>query len=288
MEKTKLKFHGSYPVWYFDSEHSMPDLYLIGMRILKMTGMAILPRLLMYTLRGATPPEMRLFVRKKMETAAGPTLVVLDNFRDWFYNINDQMEALATIKLIQNICDMGHHVILVLHVSRAGDGLANGAAGSYAMAGAEITLGVTKNGQISIVKPVFSRGKEPDEFAIRINEEGIPEFAEDWVKAPERTKGRGKRSTSPADISEEDHRKVLEKFMLNADGRGVWVTRKEMVANLKTGFLNLGISIGDNKLRDYLKYYEEQKIIGKNQKSVGKTKVDNYQLLRKKACSSVC
>lgn len=289
MKQLKFKCAPEVHVIYFDTEQSKHDVQGLGRRILKILGGRNQPRLSPYYLQGLSPPEKRLLILNIVSDYKGVRLVIIiDNVRDLMYNINDQTEALTTILMIQQLCAMGHHVMIALHSTRGGDLLGRGAIGSEAHNRCEVALEVIKQGEISIVKPILTRGKPFEEFAIGLNAENEPVIVQDWIKAPEKQKGRGKRSTNPADISEEDHRKVLEKFMLNADGRGVWVTRKEMVANLKTGFLNLGISIGDNKLRDYLKYYEEQKIIGKTQKPVGKTKVDNYQLLRKKACSSVC
>lgn len=142
-------------------------------------------------------------------------------------------------------------------------------------------LEVIKQGDISIIKPVFTRDKEFEQFAIRINGEGIQELVEDWIKTPEKAKRKGKRTTSPAEVSREDHRKVLEIFMLNADGRAIWVNRKDMVTNLIANFLNAGISFGQSKAREYMKYYEQENMIVKTQRLIRTEKVDHYALVTK-------
>lgn len=54
-----------------------------------------------------------------------------------------------------------------------------------------------------------------------------------------------------------------------------------MVENLKAGFAKKGISIGENKIREYLKYYEEKDILIKTQKLIGTVKVDHYGMVKK-------
>lgn len=115
MSKIQIKFQLFHRIICFDTEHSKADLHKIGMRILKMTQKDIVPCLTMYTLRGLSPPCKRLLIWKTVLSTEGRSIIVIDNLRDLLHNINDQTEALATILMIQNLCDLGHHVILILH-----------------------------------------------------------------------------------------------------------------------------------------------------------------------------
>lgn len=284
MKQIKFKCAPSVHVIYFDTEQSKHDVQGLGRKILRVLGNQSQPKLSPYYLQGLSPPEKRLLILNIVSDYKGVRLVIIiDNVRDLMYNINDQTEALTTILMIQQLCAMGHHVIIALHSTRGGDFLGRGAIGSEAHNRCEVTLEVVKQGEISIVKPILTRGKAFEEFAIGLNAENEPAIVQGWIKTPEKQKGRGKRSTNPADISIENHKSILEKFMLNPDGKGIWVERKEMVANLKASFLNAGISVGDNKIRDFLKFYVEQNIVVKTQKQVGKAKADLYGLITKKA-----
>lgn len=214
MQKIKFKFLEGCQFIYFDTEQSRGDVQKIGRRILALTEKKQLDNLTIYSLRGLSPVDKRFLILNTVLQRKTPLIIIIDNVRDLQYNINDQTEAHNTMLLIQELGDLGHHIILVLHATRGGDQAARGAIGTECMNRAETVIEIIKQDNISVVRAFLTREKSFEDFAIKLNEANLPEIVQDWIKTTRKVIGRGKKTTNPQEIKESDHKSVLSLFML--------------------------------------------------------------------------
>lgn len=144
-----------------------------------------------------------------------------------------------------------------------GDNNARGHIGTELVNKAETVLSVTKKNKISTVRPEFCRDIEPDEFSFMINELSLPEIATPAnIQEANRTP-----AFTPDSISSNIHAEVLSTIYQSTNS----FSYKELWKLVKIEFASKGNIFGDNKAKDFVKYYEENNMISK----IGK----NYSLV---------
>lgn len=184
-----------------------------------------------------------------------PDIVVIDGIRDLAFDINSPQEAtvLAT-KLLNWSGEYNCHIITVLHQNKADTNL-RGHLGSEILNKCEAVLSVTKDPKdkdISVVEPTEMREQEFPPFAFRINEEGTPEILEGYVSHEKKA-----AKPEPDDIDFELHKNVL---------KDIYKTQKDLsqaalIPFLKVKFKEKGFRYGDNKLRDFISFYEMEGLL---------------------------
>jgi hypothetical protein len=276
MKAPKFNLNQDCILLYLDTEQSKTDIRRFGTMILKLTGKTYLPNLKSYSLRGLSPTEKILLIGKIIRKQGKTVLAVIDNVRDLCFDINNQKEALEVILFIQQLVDEGHHIILVLHVTRGTEDAGRGALGTEALNRAENIYRIVKEGNKGIVKPVHTRGKTFDEFAFAVDKDGLPYLIDDWIKAKE-TKTKGKQKLEPSGISQEDYKAVLQEIF-NKSGQLKTLSRIELVKELIKIFKTKGIEFGESKAREFISYLLEKEMIGKTMRLRGTTKKEVFGL----------
>jgi hypothetical protein len=160
------------------------------------------------------------------------------------------------------------HIIVVLHQNK-GDNNARGHLGTEDINKAESTISVTRDAQdssISIVEAEYCRDKDFLPFAFKIDDRSIPYVLNDWQPPKE-----GKRTQSPFDYPKESHINILKDVFQ----RSPKPKYKELWQEVKYVFQQYGITGGNNKAKEWVKYYENQNMV---QKSVAEERYPTYTL----------
>jgi hypothetical protein len=157
----------------------------------------------------------------------------------------------------------GIHIMTALHQNK-GDTNARGHLGTEIINKAETIISVTKDTGdplMSIVEAEYIREKEFSPFAFRISTNGLPSVVNDWVPPKD-----GKKTISPFNYPPESHYKILNDIFKRNPSPGY----SDMWRDIKHEWASLYIQIGDNKAKEFLKYYESQGMVIK--KGEGKSK----------------
>ena len=109
-------------------------------------------------------------------------LMVIDGIRDLVIDFNDPVESSDMVTdLMAWSVDYDVHIAVVLHANK-GDGFMRGHLGTELENKSEAVFKVEKHDTIKDVSTVteqFGRGKNVDPFAIKINNQGLPEVVDD-------------------------------------------------------------------------------------------------------------
>lgn len=164
-------------VLYFDTEQGRYHVQLALKRICRQTDMAEPKNLKVYGLRSFNPAGRLELIEHAIYNIPNIGIVVVDGIKDLINSINSEEEAtMISSKLLKWTEEKNIHIINVLHQNKTSDH-ARGHIGTELINKAETVLSVTideKDKDISIMTPEQTRNKEPQPFAFRINNEGIP------------------------------------------------------------------------------------------------------------------
>lgn len=190
--------------------------------------------------------------------------VSIDGIRDLVFDINSPSESTNIItKLMKWTEDYKIHIHVVLHTNKTDDN-ARGHLGTELLNKAETVLQImkdSKNPDISIVKPIAMRDVEFEEFAFKINGNGIPEIIDDFDSSSTL------RPLSYAELTEEQHRIALEKVFEKTKLQGY----TDLVSNLKSAYKLVGLAAGNGKIK-------QLKVFLENKGMIIKDKDKNYRL----------
>lgn len=244
-------------VLYFDTEQSKYHLNRTIKRVLRQAN--DLENFRAFGLRKFKPAERLELIEFAMYNTPNLGFVFIDGIRDLLSKgINDEEEATElTSHFLKWTAELNIHIVTVLHQNK-GDINARGHIGTEMLNKAETTLSVTVDAtdkDTSTVSCEMSRDLGFDDFAFRINDQGLPEPCE----MPQNESGRAK-SVNPDEITNEQHFKVMgEIFKANPNPkyRELWQAIKIVWGTNQT-------RIGDNKAKDFLAYYQQQQWISKS------------------------
>lgn len=245
-------------VLYFDTEQGEYHLNRTVRRVLRQAK--TIENFRVFGLRKFKPAERLKLIEFALYNTPNIGLVFIDGLRDLLTSINDEEQATSiTSDLLRWTAELNIHIVVVLHQNK-GDTNARGHVGSEALNKAETTLSVTVNDfdkNTSIVSCEFCRDLPFDDFAFRINDEGLPEACE----LPEKSIG-AKVKPDPDQIPDETHFEVLnDLFRKKPDPM-----YRELWQNVKLLFAEKNIRIGDNKAKDYVTYQINKQWIAKKGK----------------------
>jgi hypothetical protein len=246
-------FNGNLPpsqtlVLYFDTEQGKYHVQLAVKRICTQLGIEVPTNLLAFQLRRFKPSERLQFIEAELYSSDEIGLVIIDGIKDLVTSINDESEAtMIASKLLKWTEERNVHIITVLHQNKA-DTNARGHIGTELINKAETVISVTvleHDKEISIVEAQQTRNREPESFAFRINEYGIPQV----VTELEMTKPK-KESTNNIYSLEKDQ---LDGIIYDAFKGETSIKYAELVRRVKLSYSKIiGLSIGDNKARDII------------------------------------
>lgn len=186
------KYKGNLPreqsdVAYFDTEQGRFDVQRVQKRIGRISKKDNLKKLHLYHLRGIKPIERCNVIKAVIYANPNIGYVVIDGIRDLVSSINDEEQATEISgKLLKWSEELNIHIVVVLHQNK-GNTFARGHLGTELINKAELVLSVTKqngNDEISVVKPEYSRGIEPESFAFTIVN-GLPSPVDKFVEKTE-------------------------------------------------------------------------------------------------------
>jgi hypothetical protein len=263
------KFNSSLPegkenVLFFDTEQSRYHVQKVVRRICLLSEINKPENLKCFALRPMDTKTRVELIEYALDTIEGVGLVVIDGIRDLVMDINDPREATTIVtKLMQWTETKGIHIMTALHQNK-GDTNARGHLGTEIINKAETIISVTKDTGdplMSIVEAEYIREKEFSPFAFRISTNGLPSVVNDWVPPKD-----GKKTISPFNYPPESHYKILNDIFKRNPSPGY----SDMWRDIKHEWASLYIQIGDNKAKEFLKYYESAGMVIK--KGEGKSK----------------
>jgi hypothetical protein len=268
-ERLQSKIKGYLPagqtiVGYFDTEQSKYHFHRVVKRICRLCSIENPQNLKPFGLRKFKPDERLKLIEYFIYNTPGLGYVIIDGIRDLVTSINDEEQATAiTSKLLKWTEEKNIHILIVLHQNK-GDTNARGHIGTEIVNKAETVISITKesdNKDISIIEAEFCRDKEFSPFAFKVDSEGLPYFVEHWELTAE--KYNTQKGIIPTEIPEETHKAVLRKvFSYDAAPK-----YSQLYKQLKLSFADFGKKIGDNKAKDFLQYYQNERFITKDEQS---------------------
>lgn len=263
------KFKANFPenksrVIYFDTEQSRYHVQKVVKRICHLTENMQPENFDCYAFRSLSTYKRRKAIEHVLNTVPGIGLIVIDGIRDLVKDINSSDESTDIVNLLMKWSEEKDiHIIVVLHQNK-GDNNARGHLGTEIVNKSESVISVTRDTHdpsISIVEPEYCRENDFPAFAFKIDEKGMPYVLNDWQPPKE-----GKKTLSPFDFPKETHARILKEVFQRTPNPKY----KDMWQEIKYSFQQYGISGGDNKAKEWLKYYENQLLVKKIKDDGGK------------------
>jgi hypothetical protein len=235
-------------VLYIDTEQGKHHVQISVKRICEQVGIKEPKNLHAYHLRSLSPAERFRFIENEIYLNPKIGMVVIDGIKDLVTSINDDREAtMITTALLKWTEERNIHIITVLHQNK-GDNNARGHIGTELINKAETVLSVTvleNDKGVSLVEPQQCRNREPESFAFRINENGLPENVPDYQKSVKRT------SKSSSALNLEGYQKF--QLLTEVFGHQKEIRYGALVSQLKIAYKNqIGSTIGDNNTKDLI------------------------------------
>ena len=253
-------------VIYIDTEQSKYHALKVASRIRRISGIDRPGNLDVYYLRD-TPYQTRVEVIEWIiQNTPDAGLVIIDGIKDLVADINSGAEATEMAdRLLEWTTRHDIHIMVLLHQNK-GDMNARGHLGTELINKAETTVSITResdNKEVSRVEAEYTRDKEFPPFAFMINDVGLPEIVAGWKKKDE-TKRRTEK-VAPGELDEYKHFEILQFIQSKVGDRQP--KHGEILQQIKLGFQkSTGRTIGDNKAREYLTFYQNENAIVKHGK----------------------
>jgi hypothetical protein len=268
LDKFKANFpEGKNKVIFFDTEQSRYHVHKVVRRICHLTENMQPDNFDCFALRSLPTYKRRETIEHVLNTVPGIGIVVIDGIRDLVKDINSSDESTEIINLLMKWSEEKHiHIIVVLHQNK-GDNNARGHLGTETINKSESVISVTRDTHdpsISIVEAEFCRDIDFPAFAFKVDEKGIPYVLNDWQPPKE-----GKRTQSPFDFPKEAHLNILKDVFQRSPAPKY----KDLWQEIKYSFQQYGISGGDNKSKEWVKYYENQGYLTKVKDGVSKYQI---------------
>ena len=168
-------------VLLIDTEQSRAFVQRLVRRVYRLMGwdysIDVRDRLRVLSLRELTE-DQRYEITKNTIDQFKPTLVIIDGSADLLQNTNDLELSIDMVqKLMKLSSEKNCHVCSVVHTNPNSE-KTRGHFGSELIRKSETVMLVTREGDVTTVKPQFTRNMEFAPFSFIINERGLPEMTE--------------------------------------------------------------------------------------------------------------
>ena len=243
-------------VLHFDTEQSKYHTQLVAKRVINLLDNEdSITNYKCYCLRPFDSKLRIELIEEAIYNTENVRLVVIDGIADLIIGYNNEDEAIKVIsKFMKWTAERNIHIITVVHQNK-GDNNAKGHLGSLILQKAETVLSIEKDGEISKVEPTHSRGIDINPISFSVNEYGIPYLVD---HLPSNQSNHLKKK-SPFDYERNVHSNILTDVFKNREE----LSSIDFSRFLKHTLATYSITIGDNAIRDWKTYYEEQNMIYK-------------------------
>jgi hypothetical protein len=247
------KYKGQLPeeqsdVVYFDTEQGKYHVQQAQKRICRQTKKDKVKNLYVYHLRALKPSDRLKVIEAVIYANANIGFVVIDGVRDLVTSINDEEKATnISSKLLKWSEERNIHIIVVLHQNKGND-FARGHLGTELVNKAELVLSVTKqngNEDISVVKPEYSRGIQPESFAFTIID-GLPSAVDNFV---EKTANSSSSKQKLSHLKNEDKLKLLKEVFSDENGLKYGELKNQIRSSYNALFKE---DVGFNQIVDFI------------------------------------
>lgn len=239
-------------VIFIDTEQGEYHVKKVAERVIRLSGIENPDNFDVYALRKFDTKQRNAIIEDIIRNTPDLGLLVIDGVRDIVTSINDEEQAtdLAN-KLLKWTEERRIHIITVLHQNKS-DFNARGHIGTELINKAEITVSVTVDShdkEISKVESEYCRHKEFEPFAIRINDNGLPERVNGWTHKKESNIVK----PGPSEIDEYKHFEVLQELKKNVNGNKLGFGK--VLDQIKYAVEKKVENIGDTKAREFFTDY---------------------------------
>ena len=252
---TVLHYRSMFPenkrkILYIDTEQGRYHCQQVLKRILRLADLPEYKNpdnLIMLALRKFSPKLRLAIVEQAIGTIPDLGLVIIDDIRDFLYDINSSSESTDIIsKFMQWTDDRQIHIHTVLHQNK-NDEHARGHIGTELNNKAETIMQIEVDKEdktVSVVEAVHIRDREFEPFAFRINEEAIPELVESYLPKEKKIGRPTKEPFEPyKEIPENVHQAALDAAFAN----GNISNYNDYLERLKIGYRLQDVNLGHNK-----------------------------------------
>jgi hypothetical protein len=251
----------------FDTEQSRYKAQQIAKRITTLTGAIDESKFIPFSLRTLEPIERLNLIESVLETTENVNFVAIDGIVDLEIDpILDAKQAQNIIsKLLQWTENYNIHIVCVLHYNKTVQTLL-GHLGSFSHRKADAVIEVSKckeDKSISEVKAIDCREIEFSPFAYQIDNSGLPYILEGYsfekaTKEKKSKEGPKRVTITPNSIITETHLEILNHVFKTNKEQGY----SDFQSNIKNSFNKVtGQTIGDNKARDFVSYYQNEELV---------------------------
>lgn len=212
---------------------------------------------------------------KKIEEAIYETeglgLVIIDGIRDLAHDINSPGESTDLItKLMQWTDEQMIHIHVVLHLNK-GDDNTRGHLGTELNNKAETILRIKVDefdNDTSTVESMFTRDRDFDPFAFRINENSLPELIENYQLQPIAKK----KAFGYTEVPEEKHREALIAVFSDNEAIPYGV----LIERLHSCYATAGYECGIGKTKNLKKFLINKRMIVQGEDKLYRYNPDFY------------
>lgn len=254
----------------FDTEQSRYKAQQIAKRICTLADVTDDSKFIVHSLRTLDPSQRLNLIEYILETTPNLNFVAIDGIID--LEIDPILQADQAQRIVSKLMKWTEiyniHIACVLHFNKTVSTLL-GHLGSFSHRKADAIISVTKSKEdpnVSIVEALDCREKEFQPFAFSVDPHGMPYILNDFTF--EKKTGEAKavekkpKAITPNSFDADAHRIILINAFTNNTQPGyqdLWRLLKNAIETVT------GESIGDNKAKDFLAFYQISRLIVKHE-----------------------
>ncbi|HXH99219.1 MAG TPA: AAA family ATPase [Sphingobacteriaceae bacterium] len=261
-------------VLFFDNEQGESYAARTMKLILSLAGLKTSESLIYCDLRIFTPQERRSIIKAGIEATPNVKWVIIDGIVDVMDDFMSAPEGQLVISDLLRLCsEYDIHITGVLHQNKSGGKDARAHVGSISSQKCEVEVMIEVDDQDraqSIVSCKESRDLPFDDFAIRWDKGSLPCIVQDWHPTKKSASGKTEILLC-TDIAKETHVEILQN-VFKAESSKKYNNLLSSLQNQINSWY--GYSISEAKVRNYIEFYLNEKLLDKT----GKTPHTKYSL----------